>query len=121
MLAEYPDEIAHTEKVWEDFLMTHTKEELYRGATERRIMLTPVNTVGDVTRSQQHAARQFWQQVEHPELGTRLTYPGSFYRTGVEPLPTSRAPLIGEHSREVYGDLGLSPAELTALKEEGVI
>ncbi len=103
------------------FFRVHTKEELYRGASERGIMLTPVNTVGDVTRSQQHAARQFWQQVEHPELGTSLTYPGSFYRTGVEPLPTSRAPLIGEHSREVYGELGLSPAELTALKEEGVI
>jgi crotonobetainyl-CoA:carnitine CoA-transferase CaiB-like acyl-CoA transferase len=84
-------------------------------------MLTPVNTVGDVASSPQHAARQFWRQVEHPELGTSLTYPGSFYRTAVEPPSPRRAPTVGEHNLEVYGGLGLSPQELAALKEGGVI
>ena len=33
-----------------------------------------------------------------------------------------RAPLIGEHNQEIYGqELGMSPAELAKLKDQGVI
>jgi len=32
-----------------------------------------------------------------------------------------RAPLIGEHNLEVYGELGLSREEITFLKSAGVI
>ena len=32
-----------------------------------------------------------------------------------------RAPLIGEHNAEVYGELGLSAQQIVVLKEAGVI
>jgi crotonobetainyl-CoA:carnitine CoA-transferase CaiB-like acyl-CoA transferase len=32
------------------------------------------------------------------------------------------SPKLGQHNQEIYGEwLGLSPAEITALKQEGVI
>ena len=73
--------------------------------------------------STQLAAREFWQKVEHPELGTTLTYPGAFANASEAPPRISRrAPRIGEHNQEIYEqELGLSTEELKTLKQAGVI
>lgn len=88
--------------------------------------LYPVSTPQDILEDahQVHLeARGFWTRVEHPELGTSLTYPGAFGRMTETPLQvTRRAPLIGEHNREVYQDeLGIPTRELTRLRQSGVV
>jgi crotonobetainyl-CoA:carnitine CoA-transferase CaiB-like acyl-CoA transferase len=61
-------------------------------------------------------------EVEHPELGTSITYPGPFAHLSLTPYSIRRrAPLIGEHKQEVYQELGISPEELISLKEAGII
>ncbi|MEK7848952.1 MAG: CoA transferase [Chloroflexota bacterium] len=105
------------------FFMGHTPWELYEGAMARRIMLYPVATIADIAHSPQLAARNFWGQVPHPELGQSLTYPGPFAQ-GSPPLCTTgrRAPLVGEDNREVYGNLlGLTDKDLEALRRRRVI
>jgi crotonobetainyl-CoA:carnitine CoA-transferase CaiB-like acyl-CoA transferase len=61
--------------------------------------------------------------IEHPELGTTVTYPGAFaHASEAPPRISRRAPLIGEHNREIYeGELGFSREDLVRLKEAGVI
>ena len=105
------------------FLLAHTKAELYEGAVKRRIMLFPVNTSQDLLASRQLEDRGFWTQLEHPELGTAITYPGAFVRLSETPCTIARrAPLIGEHNSEVYeAELGLSKEKLTLLKQAKVI
>ena len=104
------------------FFMSHTKAELFEGAVKRRILLYPVSTMKDILESPQLAARDFWRQVEHPELDTTITYPGAFATASGTPLQLSRrAPLIGEHNGEVYQELGLSSEEILTLKQAGVI
>jgi len=105
------------------FFMSHTKAELFEGAVKRRILLYPVNTAADILDSPQLAARDFWREIEHPELGVTITYPGPFANASGTPLRLSRrAPLIGEHNAEIYcGELGLSREELVILKQAGVI
>ena len=68
-------------------------------------------------------ARGFWVEVEHPELKTKITYPGAFgHLSGTPPRITRRAPLIGEHNREIYtGELGISHEQLIMLTQAGVI
>jgi len=105
-----------------EFFMSHTKAEIYAEAMERRLFIDPVTTVSDIVHDPQLSARSFWQEVEHPELGTAITYPGAF----VQPSETTcgirrRAPLIGEHNEEIYGELGLSKDELAVLKQAGII
>jgi len=105
------------------FFMAHTKAELLEGAVKYKIMFYPVATVADMMDNAQLAYREFWAEVEHPELGESLTYPGAFATTsGPSPRISRRAPLIGEHSKEIYqGELGISEEELAVLKQKGII
>jgi crotonobetainyl-CoA:carnitine CoA-transferase CaiB-like acyl-CoA transferase len=105
------------------FFMAHTKAELLDGALKNDIQLYPVSTAADILDNPQLAARGFWQRVEHPELGTSITYPGAFARgSETSPRISRRAPLIGEHNAEVYEkELGMSREELINLKRTGVI
>lgn len=100
-----------------------TKEELYDEALKRGIMLCPVNTSKDIIENAQLKDREFWVDINHPELSTSITYPGAFTKLSETPLNIKRrAPLIGEHNLEIYkGELGLSSSELNDLLHAGVI
>jgi len=90
------------------FLLTKTKNELYEEALKRRILLAPFADARDVYENPQLQARDFWVDVEHPELGNKITYCGPFVKLSQAPLRIrSRPPLIGEHNKEVYEELKL--------------
>lgn len=61
-------------------------------------------------------------EVEHPEIG-RVRVDGVPVKLSVTPANIHRgAPTLGQHNEFVYGELlGLSKAEITALREEVVI
>lgn len=105
------------------FFMTHTKVELMTGAVEYRIMLYPISSAVDLLESLQLAARGFWTEVEHPELGAKITYPGKWANNSeTSPAISRRAPLIGEHNREIYEkELGISEAQIQKLMQAGII
>jgi hypothetical protein len=107
----------------ERFMMSHTKQELFDGAITRRILLFPVATPSDILHNPQLQARQYFQQVPHPELGTTLTMLGPFVRSSALPLRQRRfAPRLGEHNVEVYmQELGLLPGDFARLREAGVV
>ena len=104
------------------FFLTKTKKDLYDEALRRRILLALVADARDVCENPQLRARDFWVEVEHPELGDKLTYCGPFMQSSEAALGIKRRPpLIGEHNQEIYGELGISPEELPVLKRVGVI
>jgi len=105
------------------FFMRHTKAELYEGAQKRGIMLCPVSTAKDIIENSQLKARDFWVSIDHPELNTKITYPGAFIKMSETPCNLKfRAPLIGEHNLEIYEEeLRLSRDDIIMLKQAGVI
>jgi len=105
------------------FFLTHTQQELFQGAIERDIMLYPANNVEAIVNDPQLGARDFWQELEHPELSTTIRYPGAVMKASdIELSPKRRAPLIGEHNLDIYeGELGLSREEILILKQANVI
>ena len=104
------------------FFLSKTKEELLEGAIKRRLVFAPVTTIADMAHSPQFASRDFLVNIEHSDLGESLTYPGAFVKASLTPcLPKGRAPLIGEHNEEVYGEIGVSKEELVMLKQAGVV
>jgi crotonobetainyl-CoA:carnitine CoA-transferase CaiB-like acyl-CoA transferase len=106
-----------------NFLRGLTKMEFLEEAVKRRIMGYPVSTAKDIVENPQLKAREVWQEVEHPELDTKITYPGSWVKMSESSCEIQcRAPLIGEHNQEIYvKELGLSEDELVMLKQGGII
>jgi len=105
------------------FSASKTKEELLREALKRALLIAPVQTTEEVLASEQLAAREYWQALEHPELGQTVRYPGPFAKFSAAPLRyRRRPPTIGEHNREIYcGELGLTEQQLADMQRNGVI
>lgn len=120
------EEVDRREKATIEFLAQYTKDELMGLALEHNMMLYPLATAKDILSnlvSKQLKAREFWTELEHPELGRRICYTGPWIRASETPVKISRrAPLIGEHNQEVYrGEVGLSSSEVKELELAGVI
>jgi len=105
------------------FLLTKTKEEIYEKVQPWRVPTTVIHNIKEVVDDPQLNARNFFVDVEHPELGIAAKYPGVPYRLSQTPAGIRHcAPLIGEHNLEIYEkELGFSGDELALLKEQGVI
>ena len=105
------------------FLMSKTKQELYEGGQGRRIQLSMVSTVEDLLASPQLNALGYFVDVEHPDLGATLKYPGAPYHLSATPWRIERrAPLIGEHNLDIYEkEMGFSREKIIQLKQGGII
>ena len=118
-------EKARFETLMEGFFLRFTRMELLEMGfnREHQVFSVPVGTPKDIVESPQMAARGFIIDVEHPELGQTVRYPGAPYRMPESPWHLSRrAPLIGEHNDEVYKNiLELTGDEISDLKGNGVI
>jgi len=105
-----------------EFFLRHTSQELLKGAVSRGVSLGPLSSMHDLLNDECLEERHFWKEIEHPELGLKLAYPGEFFRSSeVDCTIRSRAPLIGEHNGEVFSKIGISGKELESLKQTGVI
>src|SRR5271156_3699365 len=117
------EEIADLEDRVQRFFSTMTKREIYAEALKRRILLAPVATAADIADDEQLKARNYFVRVEHDTLGRTLTLPGAFAKFSVTPIgPGRRAPRLGEHNGEVWGELlGIDGTRLGRLRAIGAI
>jgi len=98
-------------------------EELVRLLQARGVACAMVETSRDVMEDRQLAARGYWREIDHAEMG-RITvnlppfFPTEDRRTR-DPAPP---PLLGEQTREIVTTLlGLSDSECTRLMNEQVL
>lgn len=117
------EELYHIEELIAQFTQRFTKAELYTEAQRHDVAFMPANSMKDVLENEQLAFRDYWVAVDHPEVGTQVTYPGAPFKLTETPWALGRrAPLIGEHNEEVYiGELGLTSQELCTLREAGAV
>jgi len=123
MARQTQEEQERLEDVVARFFTKYTKEELYRRANREGVLLCPQSSCRDILENTQLQSRDFWVNVEHPELETSIAYPGPFLKaSSTPPVVRRRAPLIGEHNDEVYRyELGLSEEEMGTMHLAGVI
>lgn len=80
-----------------------------------------VNDSRDLLADPRLAARGFWQDVEHPVIGTMPMFHAPIRFGDADRADMTRPPLLGEHTREVAADLlEIDEAEYEALVDEGV-
>jgi len=81
----------------------------------------PVNKIGDMLADEQVRARDMVVEVDHARAGRvkALGHPIKFSETRGE--VKRAAPLLGQHTREVLGELGYSPQRIDELVREGAI
>lgn len=82
----------------------------------------PVNTSKDMLSDPELEARDYWQRISHPVIG-EMAIARPPFTLGQAPRPElRRAPLLGEHTREVAGGLlGMDDATIDRLVAEGVL
>ena len=98
-----------------------SKREIYERAGAMRAPIAYVHTMADLLESPQLNARGFLQAVDHPVAGSAV-YPGPPWWMGPDGWSAGRAPLLGEHTREVLTTVaGLSDADVARLAEGATI
>jgi crotonobetainyl-CoA:carnitine CoA-transferase CaiB-like acyl-CoA transferase len=105
-----------------DWMIDHTKKEIAEICFENELPFQPVNNMKDLSESEQLKARNFFVEIDHPEVGT-YPYPGAPAKLSKTPWRIDRhAPLLGEHNKTIYCNrLGYSREELVEMKKAGVI
>ena len=106
-----------------NFIASKPAEEIYHIAQARGFTWAAVRAAEELLDDEHLADRGFWKTVHHPELEQAFTYPGEAAIYSDSPWGIrARAPLVGEHNQSVYGDeLGVDPAQLLALAQDGVV
>jgi crotonobetainyl-CoA:carnitine CoA-transferase CaiB-like acyl-CoA transferase len=83
---------------------------------ENGIPCGPINDYAQVFADPQVTARRMAVEVEHPTLGRIRTLGSPIKMSETPPLVGRRAPLLGEHTKEVLREAGLSDEEIARLK-----
>lgn len=88
---------------------------------EHDVPCGPINNYAEVFADPQVMAREMVVETDHPVLGHLRTLGSPIKLSATPPNPRRRAPLLGEHTDEVLGQVGFSAAEIQALREAGAV
>jgi len=119
------DRIQHMDEIDAEVVAwtrTLGKLEVFARCKAGRVPAAPVRTAPEVMHDPHMHERGMLRHVEHPELGDIVVPTTPLRLHGLPPAPMLPSPKVGQHNAEIYGGwLGLSDAELAALKEAGAI
>ncbi len=113
----------YIDELFQAFALNHTGDELMWEGQKREVQVVKIHTVRDVVENPHSQHTGYFVDVDHPELGTKIKFPGSPFKSDVISWEyPRRAPRLGEHNEDIYvTELGYSPQELAILKEGGII
>lgn len=116
------EEIDEIESENNAFLATTTKAEFFEKVLEKDMLGYPVATSEDTMKDEQLKSRNLWKSVHHEDLWEEIVYPSFFAKfSDIACDLWLRAPKIGEHNREIFGELGYTNLNLLDLKRAKVV
>ncbi|MCP5092249.1 MAG: CoA transferase, partial [Gammaproteobacteria bacterium] len=106
----------------EEWTMQHTKMEIMDKCQAAGCPITAVFTIAEAAEHPHLAARDYFVDIDHPELGQVRSLGAPFKLPVCPGGPNTPAPLLGQHNSEVYGEiLGLGKHEISVLIADGIL
>ncbi len=114
---------AHFSDVIDQLVASMTAEEVFHRAQAKGLLWASVRYPEENIDDPHFQARGTFQPVNQPELGRDLNYPVSVATDGKNRATafTRRAPRLGEHTREILSQAGLTDADLRELAAQRAI
>jgi crotonobetainyl-CoA:carnitine CoA-transferase CaiB-like acyl-CoA transferase len=103
----------------QDLLKTRTTEDWLQRLEKEGVPCAPVLTRDQVIAHPQIAASGILLESDHPDAG-RLRQTRTAARFEMPTIVRNGAPRLGEHTAEVLGELGLSGADISRLRQKGI-
>lgn len=117
--AEHRDVITEATNAWLADKTTAQALALFEAA---RVPAAPVMTLGEVLEDPQVKARELLQYVEYPGAARPVPVANTAVRLSEVPHGVRhRAPLLGEQTDEILGEIGYRPEQITALRAGSVV
>jgi formyl-CoA transferase len=104
----------------EDWTKTKSKFEAMEQLNKHDIPCGPILSMEELAAEPSLRATGTIVEVDHPKRGKYLSV-GNPIKLSDSPTEVRRSPLLGEHTDEVLSELGLTSAEIQALRTEKVI
>ena len=105
----------------QEYFLTRPVDDWVKDLQAASVPCGPINDIADVFADSQVLARQMFQEMPHPTLGSikQTGLPIKFSKTpgGLDRHP----PLLGEHNQQLLSELGYSDQEIAKLEENSVI
>ncbi len=116
-----PDAIEEFNAHLLEWLMQRGKREVWAEARRAKVMCGPLFTVREIFEDPHFRESGFWQKISHAVMG-EVEMPGHPFTMHDSPVEwRCPAPLLGEHSAEILGELGYDHAETDELVARGVV
>jgi crotonobetainyl-CoA:carnitine CoA-transferase CaiB-like acyl-CoA transferase len=81
----------------------------------------PINDYEQVFRDPQVLARELVQEITHPSLGSFKALGSPIKMSATPPDARRRAPLLGEHTRDILAEAGFGGEEIAEFLKQGAI
>ncbi|HTY56785.1 MAG TPA: CoA transferase [Candidatus Binataceae bacterium] len=104
-----------------DWSRTRSREEVISLLAIDGIPCAPVRSVEEVASDPETASRGLLRDSEFPDKGAIKVLGSPLKLSASEDMMHSRPPLLGQHTIEVLGEVGISGDEIEKLRSEGVI
>jgi formyl-CoA transferase len=104
----------------EEWTEQHTKWEVMDKLNELNVPCGPILSTKDLIEDATLAENQAVVEVPHAQRGSFKTV-GCPLKLSDSPVDIETSPLLGEHTVEIYGELGIDETELDELRGAGVI
>ena len=119
-----PELMPRVSRAMQAHVLGKTKREMLDVSIAYDLLLAPVLDLADLAQSRQLAARDFWRDCDLND-GRRLRLPAAPLQIRVDGEPQRwddrPPPALGQHNNEVWGEIGLSAAEVADLRDQGVV
>ncbi|HJM75257.1 MAG TPA: CoA transferase [Dehalococcoidia bacterium] len=115
------EHVAELTEVMASLASRYDRDDFWHEGQRRRLLLMRISTVDEIAGDEQLRVRDYFEEFEGPN-GQTLRDTGVAYALSATPAGVPRrAPRLGEHNDEVFGELFGDGDELASLRAGGVV